>query len=76
MLQNNYFYAGTTAIIYNFSLDYSPLDYSSIEDAEDYITRTGITEFGIRYKKTSDSEWQVIPLPHPKSLINRQYRMY
>lgn len=47
--QNNYYYAGTTAIIYNFELDYPQLNFTQ--------SNNGITEIGIRYKKQSDSEW-------------------
>ena len=58
MIANNYFYAGTTAIIYNLEVDYPSLGF--------YYTSWGgirlagsstLTEVGVEYKKNSDTNW-------------------
>ena len=58
IFENNYAYAGTTAIIYNFEIDYSDLDfYVKPNNNIGLQTYNTLTEIGIEYKKESDENW-------------------
>ena len=58
IFENNYAWAGTTAILYKFKLSYPGLGFYI--DNNDKILLPSLSELnecGIRYKKESDSEW-------------------
>lgn len=67
---NNYGFAGKTAIIYNLELDYSALGHSFSYGDNSFSTasNTGITEVGIEYKKHSDSVWNSIKVTDDSAL--------
>lgn len=63
---NNYGFAGRTAILYNFELDYSPLGFMLSSNYAgtnvEYNENINLTEVGIEYKRTADSSWTSIKL--------------
>lgn len=56
MIENNYFYIGNSAIIYNFDFNHSALEWDKSKFGE------GITEMGIEYKEKDESIWKRIQL--------------
>ena len=63
IFENNYAYAGRTAIIYNFELDYPELGFYLYKGLMPQVQpNTGVTEIGIKYKKSEDNYWNIIRL--------------
>lgn len=75
IFENNYAYAGTTAIIYNLEIDVNNFDFSVAMDPNSYgvdkITlpsTSKLTELGIEYKKESDSNWNILVIVYENKL--------
>lgn len=67
---NNFYYLGATAILYNFECDYPSLEMTPsipyyFPDESAWKSATGISEIGIEYKKSTDTNWTTIVLPYP-----------
>lgn len=70
IFENNYAYAGTTAIIYNFELDYDDLNFYINSSNKILLpSDSNLIEMGIDYKKDSDEEWNTIIVIN-SSMIN------
>lgn len=60
---NNYYFAGPKAIIYNVELDHDFLGFYIDSNKKILIdSNINISEIGVKYKKSSDTEWIEIPL--------------
>ena len=61
IFENNYAYAGTTAIIYNFEIDHSTLRFYIDSNNKILLPLDStLKEIGVEYKKSSESEWHQI----------------
>ena len=61
IFENNYAYAGTTAIIYNYELENSSLKFYIDTNNKILLPSSSmLKEIGIEYKKDSDSIWNTI----------------
>jgi hypothetical protein len=63
IFENNYAYAGTTAIIYNYELEDSRLMFEINNQSKIVLSSSSLLkEIGIEYKKDSDSSWNSITI--------------
>lgn len=71
IFENNYAYAGTTAIIYNVELEHDALKFYIDENNKILLpSNSMLKEIGIEYKKDSDSEWNTIKILNESTLSN------
>ena len=72
--ENNYYFAGTTAIIYNVYLDRS--DYGTFQYENSTIivqSGTNVSDIGVMYKKASEDNWEYISLIDQNLLENNTF---
>lgn len=71
IFENNYAYAGTTAIIYNVELEHSALKFYIDENNQILLqSNSMVKEIGIEYKKESEDEWNTIKILNETTLDN------
>ena len=71
IFENNYTYAGTTAILYKFKTNYPDLGFYIDSNNKILLQSSSeLIEFGIRYKKVSDDNWTYFRIAN-ETLLNR-----